>query len=302
MRNVRPLHDRLLHPPERSQRRPLRRRRSGGGVITNSASAPTRRRTGSGHLPASPTSSPDPNDQTTPWPTSAGTGPTVTIPPAEEPRNPDHRVRWRLPVKKGQHLAIDASKSLQATVNDSGEQVQLRVCAAAGGGQRRAGLHELTGELLVAATIEPDADGDGFGDETQDKCPTQATTQGACDEPASRQRASGSSGGKVCFKLSEAATVSSRSRRSPSGRKVGQEMRQADRRRTRRRKLLDVQVDRRRLRRTGGRHEHVLAAERQEAEAGHLPADDDRDRHGRQLRSTTTRLHGRRKKKKKKWR
>jgi hypothetical protein len=30
------------------------------------------------------------------------------------------------------------------------------------------------------ADIEPDADADGFGDETQDLCPTDASTQGAC--------------------------------------------------------------------------------------------------------------------------
>ncbi len=32
----------------------------------------------------------------------------------------------------------------------------------------------------VAATIEPDADGDSYGDETQDQCPTDASTQGPC--------------------------------------------------------------------------------------------------------------------------
>lgn len=32
----------------------------------------------------------------------------------------------------------------------------------------------------VAAQVEPDADGDGFGDETQDLCPTEANTQAAC--------------------------------------------------------------------------------------------------------------------------
>ena len=32
----------------------------------------------------------------------------------------------------------------------------------------------------VAATLEADADGDGYGDTTQDACPTDATTQGAC--------------------------------------------------------------------------------------------------------------------------
>jgi hypothetical protein len=36
------------------------------------------------------------------------------------------------------------------------------------------------GELLVNADIEPDADRDGYGDESQDRCPTDATAQGWC--------------------------------------------------------------------------------------------------------------------------
>jgi hypothetical protein len=41
-----------------------------------------------------------------------------------------------------------------------------------------------TGTLLnVAAVVEPDSDGDGFGDETQDGCPTDASTQGGCPPP-----------------------------------------------------------------------------------------------------------------------
>lgn len=35
-------------------------------------------------------------------------------------------------------------------------------------------------ELLINATIEPDADGDGFGDETQDKCPGVANGGADC--------------------------------------------------------------------------------------------------------------------------
>ena len=35
-------------------------------------------------------------------------------------------------------------------------------------------------EPLVSATVEPDADGDGFGDESEDACPSSAATQGAC--------------------------------------------------------------------------------------------------------------------------
>ena len=37
--------------------------------------------------------------------------------------------------------------------------------------------------LNVAAVIEPDADGDGYGDESQDLCPADATQQGDCDAP-----------------------------------------------------------------------------------------------------------------------
>jgi hypothetical protein len=46
------------------------------------------------------------------------------------------------------------------------------------------GTDEFTGpageQVDVSAKLEPDADADGFGDETQDQCPTNASTQGAC--------------------------------------------------------------------------------------------------------------------------
>ena len=34
--------------------------------------------------------------------------------------------------------------------------------------------------MTVAATVEPDADGDTYGDTTQDRCPSQASTHGLC--------------------------------------------------------------------------------------------------------------------------
>ena len=37
--------------------------------------------------------------------------------------------------------------------------------------------------LLLNADLEPDADGDGYGDETQDGCPTEVSTQGECAPP-----------------------------------------------------------------------------------------------------------------------
>ena len=46
---------------------------------------------------------------------------------------------------------------------------------------------------MLSADIEPDADHDGFGDETQDKCPTDATTHDACpDKTAPTTTLSGS--------------------------------------------------------------------------------------------------------------
>jgi hypothetical protein len=38
--------------------------------------------------------------------------------------------------------------------------------------------------VAVSAVVEPDADGDGFGDETQDKCPQSAAFQAACPQIA----------------------------------------------------------------------------------------------------------------------
>lgn len=38
----------------------------------------------------------------------------------------------------------------------------------------------------VSAVVEPDADGDGFGDESQDQCPSDASKQGDCAAPDTR--------------------------------------------------------------------------------------------------------------------
>jgi hypothetical protein len=42
--------------------------------------------------------------------------------------------------------------------------------------------------LNVSAKVEPDADGDGYGDETQDACPTSAVSVGACSAPDASDR------------------------------------------------------------------------------------------------------------------
>jgi hypothetical protein len=40
------------------------------------------------------------------------------------------------------------------------------------------------GTYDISADVEPDADHDGYGDQTQDGCPSQATTHGPCDHTA----------------------------------------------------------------------------------------------------------------------
>ena len=42
---------------------------------------------------------------------------------------------------------------------------------------------EEEGQINLAAVLEPDTDHDGFGDETQDACPSNATTQDVCPSP-----------------------------------------------------------------------------------------------------------------------
>jgi uncharacterized repeat protein (TIGR01451 family) len=46
-----------------------------------------------------------------------------------------------------------------------------------------------SGRMNLAATLEPDADGDGFGDETQDQCPSEVSTHGSCADLAIEVRA-----------------------------------------------------------------------------------------------------------------
>ena len=48
--------------------------------------------------------------------------------------------------------------------------------------EERAPDANAAGQLLVNASLEPDADGDGFGDETQDGCPADPATSGACPD------------------------------------------------------------------------------------------------------------------------
>jgi hypothetical protein len=110
----------------------------------------------------------------------------------------------RVPVKKGNHLALDASNA-QLTYNASGSKFTYVFSPLLGQSPRTS--NQPTGELLVQATVEPDRDHDGFGDETQDKCPSQASTAGECDHSAPRVGSIKLGSHRLRYRLSEAGKV-----------------------------------------------------------------------------------------------
>ncbi len=164
----------------------------------------------------------DPNSNDSALATATGTGPTITIQPDElAPETPITVVPGRVPVKQGQHLAIDTTKSIGAVYNSNGSKFSYVYSPPLVDGSGARGSNEPANELLVAATIEPDADNDGFGDETQDQCPSQATTQGACDNVKPAVAGLKVAGGKISYNLSEASTVAFKLEKRVLGRRVG---------------------------------------------------------------------------------
>lgn len=143
---------------------------------------------------------------------ATGTGPTVRLPSTageEETTGsvPIKTFDGRLPVVKGQHLAIDASGPLKVAYSPGGDKKSYEFAPPLIDGASPRTSNEFRGELTVQATVEPDADRDGFGDETQDRCPGQKATQGACDRSKPAISRLSVKRGKVSYRLSEPATV-----------------------------------------------------------------------------------------------
>jgi hypothetical protein len=85
----------------------------------------------------------------------------------------------RIPVRAGDVIGL-AVMTMGPCLNTTGNLQYVAGDAAVGSTQT---YSSGAGTLDVAATVEPDADGDGYGDETQDGCPAQASTQGPCALP-----------------------------------------------------------------------------------------------------------------------
>ena len=165
---------------------------------------------------------PDPGNDESAVASAKGTGPTVTIQPDEAAlETPITEVAGRLPVKKGQHLAVDITASIGIIYNSNGDKFSYLFVPPLVEGSAPRGSTEAINHLLVAATIEPDADNDGFGDETQDQCPRQATTQGPCDDSVPVVSGVSVKNGKATYSLNEAATVTLSLEKKLPGRRLG---------------------------------------------------------------------------------
>jgi hypothetical protein len=89
----------------------------------------------------------------------------------------------RIPVQAGDRLGFFSPSSFGAIVcEEAGGSSIVGVYEGGGtpGGTATFGSGPAPIRVPVFASIEPDADNDGFGDETQDACPLSAATQVAC--------------------------------------------------------------------------------------------------------------------------
>jgi hypothetical protein len=91
----------------------------------------------------------------------------------------------RIPVEQGYVLGLDPDLDAAVAItvpSAPGDQMyQFSGDVPVGQTQTATGPFQ-DYRVNVAATIEPDADRDGYGDETQDQCPTDASTQGPCPD------------------------------------------------------------------------------------------------------------------------
>lgn len=104
------------------------------------------------------------------------------------------RADTRLPIAAGDTIGLEnvvgSAMSAFGTVPGSSFSV---MAATADGTNSTLFAPSANSEMLFAADFEPDADGDRFGDVTQDLCPTDATIQSSC--PAPPATGSGAGGG-----------------------------------------------------------------------------------------------------------
>lgn len=108
---------------------------------------------------------------------------------ASEPRTlaPDRSYEFaeRIPVERGYVLGLDPDLDAAVAItvpSATGDQIYQFSGDVQVGETRTATGPFPTYRVNVSATVEPDADDDGYGDESQDRCPSDASTQGPCPD------------------------------------------------------------------------------------------------------------------------
>jgi hypothetical protein len=93
----------------------------------------------------------------------------------------------RLPISAGEHPALEIASTGGPVAVSTAAFTPSAIFGAwtspFADGESRPPDSGSPGELLLQATIEPDADADGFGDETQDGCQGESGPRGGCPEP-----------------------------------------------------------------------------------------------------------------------
>ncbi|UUY03552.1 hypothetical protein LRS13_23255 [Svornostia abyssi] len=90
----------------------------------------------------------------------------------------------RLPITTGDRVTVSAAgpngSSLPVIYQDNASSRHQWFPQLTDGETRAPSATHSNYEVLLNADVEADADGDGYGDETQDACPSKASTQGTC--------------------------------------------------------------------------------------------------------------------------
>jgi hypothetical protein len=86
----------------------------------------------------------------------------------------------RIPVQAGDLLGLGGGLAFYCETTDPGDKVGFAKGTIASGSTAPFEMEETELQVPVVAKIESDIDGDGYGDETQDKCPQSAAYQTAC--------------------------------------------------------------------------------------------------------------------------
>jgi uncharacterized repeat protein (TIGR01451 family) len=121
--------------------------------------------------------------------TVVGSSDVATVGPTPDGSTPTTAATFqtRIPVKAGDYIGTaaissDPNSSPGKTVAFTGDQNDTILLVAGDQDAGSTATYSNVNSIRVdaTATIEPDADHDGYGDETQDKCPTDPNVQGVC--------------------------------------------------------------------------------------------------------------------------